>query len=296
MQTIIKWIREYLNMSQTGFAKLMNVTFATVNRWENGHAMPNRLAQSRLYDICQEGNVPVYTMTLRRIEEMKTAVEISLEPGSLLLYHCSQFGIENSDKSTMEDMSENAESGDFGKGFYMGTDPEQMLTMSCDFEKFRFYIVSIDMTDLVCLNLPVSFDWAMLVAYHRGKMEEMKEICFYRKCREMASGKDLIIGNIVDDNLLYMIDNFFIGSVTDAVLVNSLSAFSSGRQYAAVTLKSRCAVRMEAEIRLSCTERKFIKKSAEEKRTKTASLVSAVCEKYRREGMFFDEILDLTRE
>lgn len=45
MKNLIKKIRLYLNMSQTEFAEHMNVSFATVNRWENGRAVPNKLAQ-----------------------------------------------------------------------------------------------------------------------------------------------------------------------------------------------------------------------------------------------------------
>ena len=36
MQNLIKQIRAHLTMSQTEFAQQLNVTFATVNRWENG--------------------------------------------------------------------------------------------------------------------------------------------------------------------------------------------------------------------------------------------------------------------
>ena len=64
MQTLIKQIRSHLNMSQTELAEHLNVTFATVNRWENGRAIPNKLAQTRLYEICKEGSVPVYDLTL----------------------------------------------------------------------------------------------------------------------------------------------------------------------------------------------------------------------------------------
>ena len=46
MQTLIKQIRAHLNMSQAEFAEHLNVTFATVNRWENGHSSPNKLAQT----------------------------------------------------------------------------------------------------------------------------------------------------------------------------------------------------------------------------------------------------------
>ena len=88
MLSIIKQIREYMNMSQTELAERLNVTFATVNRWENGHAAPNKLAQSTLYELCKENSVPVYDITLGRIE--KIAESISLSNSRILLYHGSK--------------------------------------------------------------------------------------------------------------------------------------------------------------------------------------------------------------
>lgn len=69
MKNLIKKIRFYLNMSQTEFAEHMNVSFATVNRWENGRAVPNKLAQMRLHELCKARAVPVYDMTLEKIAE-----------------------------------------------------------------------------------------------------------------------------------------------------------------------------------------------------------------------------------
>ena len=46
-----------MNMNQTVFAELLNVTFATVNRCENGRALPNKLAQDKIYDLCKEYDV-----------------------------------------------------------------------------------------------------------------------------------------------------------------------------------------------------------------------------------------------
>lgn len=41
-----------------------------MNRWENGRAVPNKLAQSTLYNICKEQNVPVYDMVLEKIKNV----------------------------------------------------------------------------------------------------------------------------------------------------------------------------------------------------------------------------------
>ena len=88
------------------------------------------------------------------------------------------------------------------------------------------------------------------------------------------------------------IDNFFIGNITDAALVGSLSALQLGKQYVAVTQKGCDAVRVEAEVELSHLERMFIQEVAEANRAKGVSLANDICKNYRREGLFFDEILE----
>ena len=284
MQAFIKRIRTYLNMSQTEFAGQLNVTFQTVNRWENGRATPNKLAQSMIYELCKSKSVPVYEMTLKKIED--AAKLIKLDVNRVLLYHGSKSGIEG----VIEPKSR--KQCDFGKGFYMGTDPSQALTLICDYEKSKFYIVSVDMNELTHIEIPANVDWAMLVAYHRGKMEKIINTPFYNKYRDMTSNKDLIIGNIANDRMFFVIDNFFVGNVTDAALINSLSALQLGKQYVAVSQKGCDAVRIEAEVELSYLERLFIKEVAEENRSRGISLANDICKNYRREGMYFDEILD----
>lgn len=284
MQKLIKQIRAYLNMSQTEFAGQLNVTFQTVNRWENGRALPNKLAQSKMFDLCREKQVPVYDMILKKIADESNAIK--LDPNRILLYHGSKAGIEG----TIEPKSR--KQCDFGKGFYMGTDPGQALTLICDYEKSKFYIVSVNTDNLAQIEVPANIDWAMLVAYHRGKMEKINGTPFYNKYHDMTKDKDLIIGNIANDRMFFVIDNFFVGNVTDMALINSLSALQLGKQYVVISQKGCDAVRIEAEVELSYLERQFIKEIAEENRARGISLANDICKNYRREGMYFDEILD----
>lgn len=271
-------------MSQTEFANRLNVTFQTVNRWENGRAVPNRLAQSTMYELCKSKSVPVYEMTLNKIAEATKAVKT--DSSRILLYHGSKSGIEG------EIEPKSRKQCDFGKGFYMGTEPSQALTLICDYEKSKFYIVSVAADNLAQVEVPADSDWAMLVAYHRGRMEKINGSDFYNKYRDMTANKDLVIGNIANDRMFFVIDNFFVGNVTDTALVHSLSALQLGKQYVAVSQKGCDAVRIEAEVSLSYLERLFMKEVAEENRTKGISLANDICKNYRREGMFFDEILD----
>ena len=271
-------------MSQTEFAKQLNVTFQTVNRWENGRALPDKLAQSKMFDLCREKQLPVYDMILKKITDKSKAMK--LDSNRVLLYHASKSGIEG----TIEPKSR--KQCDFGKGFYMGTDPGQTLTLICDYEKSKFYIVSVSTENLALIEVPADIDWAMLVAYHRGKMEKIDGTPFYNKYRDMTQDKDLIIGNIANDRMFFVIDNFFVGNVTDMALVNSLSALQLGKQYVVISQKGCDAVRIEAEVELFYLERLFIKEIAEENRARGISLANDICKNYRREGMYFDEILD----
>lgn len=166
MQNLIKNIRSNAGLSQTEFADELGVSFATVNRWENGKAIPNKLAQTKLYDYCKEHKISVYDMTLKKIHD--AAASVQLEEGRILLYHGSKSGIVGKIAPKSRDKC------DFGAGFYMGTDPVQPLTLICDFKKSKFYIVSVQIDAVSKFEVPADIEWAMLVAYNRGKMESIR--------------------------------------------------------------------------------------------------------------------------
>jgi len=44
----ILWLRQRLKLTQAQFAKAVGVSFVTVNRWENGHTKPSRLAVGQI--------------------------------------------------------------------------------------------------------------------------------------------------------------------------------------------------------------------------------------------------------
>ena len=284
MQKLVKHIRDYLGLSQADFAEKLGVNFATVNRWENGRAVPTKLAQAKLYDYCKEQGVPVYQFVLDKIA--KEAADVKLEDGRILLYHGSKSGIVGDIAPKSREMC------DFGKGFYMGTEPGQPLTLICDFDKSKFYIVSIDAAALDAIEIKADLDWAMLVAFHRGRMDKIKGTAFCEKYSRMDAGKDLVIGSIANDRMFYVLDNFFMGNITDMALVNSLSALKLGKQYVATTEKACAAVRIEREVSLSMMERRFLQDESEANRQKGIALANDICKNYRREGNFFDEILD----
>lgn len=153
-----------------------------------------------------------------------------------------------------------------------------------------------EMKDLNILDVPADLEWAMLVAYHRGRMETIKGTEFYNRYKAMTEQNDLVIGSIANDRMFHVIDNFFHGNLTDAALVNSLSALELGKQYVAVTSKGCNAVQIEKEVPISYLEKLVMSEVSETNRVKGVSLANDICKNYRREGLFFDEILEQEAE
>ena len=50
----VKALREQLSLSQEDLAKALGVSFATVNRWENGKTQPSKLAKTQFERFHQE--------------------------------------------------------------------------------------------------------------------------------------------------------------------------------------------------------------------------------------------------
>jgi len=50
----IKKVRKQLVLSQENFAHELGVSFATINRWENGKVSPSRLALKQFKLFCDE--------------------------------------------------------------------------------------------------------------------------------------------------------------------------------------------------------------------------------------------------
>lgn len=283
MKILIRNIRNYVGLSQEEFAERLGVTFATINRWENDRAKPARLAQEMLYEFCREMNIPVCDMLIQRIRE--EAERISVDSGRVILYHGSKSGIEGRIAPLSRRQC------DFGRGFYMGTEPMQPLTLISGYEKSRFYIVSVSTEGLNSLEVPPDLSWAMVVAYNRVKMDGIRGSRLFDEYRRMCTDRDFIIGSIADDRMFYVLDNFFLGNITDLALVKSLSFLELGRQYAAVSSAGCNAVRVEKEIEISYLEKKFLQDVSENNRIKGVSTANEICRNYRREGRFFDEIL-----
>lgn len=273
---MIKEIRSYLSLSQSEFADVLGVSFATVNRWEKGHCEPSQIAMNAIKNLCASNKIDFSQFEGNRIIRTNEMVT---------LYHGSKSGI----RGTIAPISR--ERCDFGKGFYMGTDRTQPLTLICNFPHAKIYTLNVDLSGLKILDVEVGLDWALLIAYHRGKMESVKHSTIYDRFANLSNGCDMIIGYIANDRMFVVLDRFFHGEITDMALINSLSALKLGKQYVALTEKACQNIKILDEQTLTKSDRDKLKQESEANRSKGVAMADEICRKYRREGRFFDEIL-----
>ena len=140
------------------------------------------------------------------------------------------------------------------------------------------------------MNLPLGLDWALFVAYNRGRIaDEAKSII--SDTLSLIKDADIIKGYIANDRMYVVLDRFFDCEITDKALVESLSALKLGIQYVAVTQKACDAIKIVEEKKFSQKERDSLIIKSEENRQLGISLANEICRKFRREGKYFDEIL-----
>jgi len=54
LSALVKMIRRQLSLSQENLARQLGVSYATVNRWENGLSKPSKLAKAQLDGFCKK--------------------------------------------------------------------------------------------------------------------------------------------------------------------------------------------------------------------------------------------------
>lgn len=217
--------------------------------------------------------------------QCKDSRKISTEE-TVTLYHGSKAGIHGAIAPVSRKRC------DFGKGFYMGTERMQPLTLICNYPNARLYTLRVDLSGLKIADVERGLDWALLVAFNRGKMESVKGSAVYNRYADFGKGCDMLVGYIADDRMFVVLDRFFNGEITDRALINSLSALNLGKQYVAFTKRACEKIEIIDEQKLTERDRDTLKRRSEENRSRGVALANEICRKYRRDGRFFDELLE----
>lgn len=278
MLNLIKSIRLASGLNQVEFAHELGTTVLSINRWENDKTKPNKMAQRQIYEFYKKHNLDISDILFK--DDINNR-----DDNSLILYHGSKSGI----KGSIEPISR--EKCDFGKGFYLGTEKLQPLTLICNEDNPIIYRIKLNTLHLKIYTIEASLEWAMLMAYYRGYLNDYKDTAIYNKYSSLCNGYDVIIGPIADDRMYRVMNSFFNKEITDIQLLNSLSSLKLGIQYVCKTDTACKELTIIEEKLLTKLELAILKDISIERRNEGIKLTEQLLEKYRREGKYFDEIL-----
>lgn len=209
----------------------------------------------------------------------------------VLLYHGSRGGIEGDIKPVSRKRC------DFGSGFYMGTNPIQAKTLVANdsvpvFYQMRFKLSEISEKDILQLR---GMAWAFFVLYNRGKLNNIKDSDLYKSLRELEKDKSVIIGPIADDALSETMNRFVENLITDVAFLKSIESMNYGMQYVAKTEEACRYIDIESEKVLSGFELTEMLIRSAENRDKGLKIAEESQRAHRREGLYFDEIVEKYR-
>ena len=277
MKTLIRKMRELAKMSQEQFAKELSTTTVSINRWENGKTIPNLMAQNQLLEFCKKHNIDLSKYIIEKYQ--------NIDDNKIVLYHGSKKGIEgNINPTSRKDC-------DFGRGFYMGTETLQPLTLICGEDRPVFYSVNLNLEGLSVKNIELGLEWAMVIAFNRGYMDIIKGSEMYEKYAHYLDDYDVAVGYIADDRLYTELTKFFDGNITDIALMRCLSALDLGKQYVALTEKACKNITILKDESISNFELSILQERAKIRRLEGNTLAKEIEKEYRRVGKYYDEIL-----
>ncbi len=211
----------------------------------------------------------------------------------IILYHGSRGGIVG------DIMPKSRERCDFGCGFYMGTNSDQAKSLVANEPDPFFYRIKLSLSQISNSGIIqlTDEDWAYFVMYNRGRLEQIKGTEFYNKYAHLCDNKDVIIGPIADDAMNEAMRQFLKGDITDKVFLESIRGMDYGIQYVAKTKEACSSVEILSERELYGKELDDAINDANYRRSKGNKILDNMKKKYRREGLFFDEVLEqVTKE
>ena len=202
------------------------------------------------------------------------------------LYHGSKSGLAGAIAPVSRDVC------DFGRGFYMGTEKTQPLTLICHGESPKFYEIDFDTEGLRIHRFEPDIEWAMFVAWNRRVIPERFRSYYDERFLPIMQENDVITGKIANDRMVVVLDWFVNGFISDVGLLMSLQALGLGDQYCALTSEACNHVKVISEKALSANECANLRAKSENQRSLAVRMVDRIRLEHRRDGSFFSEIIE----
>jgi len=277
--TDIEIVQELLDLSVAELAEQLGVAERSIYGWKNNAEQISLKNLGKIYDFAFYKGI-----RLNKIKEQFCREECVA--GHKILFHGAKTYIDG-------DLSvEKAKDGnDFGKGFYCGESLEQSAMFVSNYFDSSLYIVDFDPTGLSYIQLGVTRDWMLMIAYFRKRLDDYADHPIIQEILARLENVDYIISPIADNRMFEIIDSFIDGEITDVQCQHCLSATNLGNQYVFVTPKSLRQVTLLHHCYLAAAEKKAYLSSKMDEHKVSSDKVKIARKQYRGQGNYIEDIL-----
>ena len=203
------------------------------------------------------------------------------------LYHGSRGGIQGPIRPISRDRC------DFGRGFYMGTNLNQVKGLICSEKDPIVYELRIRLSEIPEDRILVvnGMEWAHIVLLNRARVPEFLTTQIAADLRAKIPDYDVIIGPIADDRMNDAMRSFENYSMTDKGLYHCLKSVNYGVQVVAKTVSACNLIDIISEKPLRGRELQQAQEYAYVKRNESRDVIQEAQRFYRNDGLYLDEIV-----
>ena len=276
----IKVVLALLNIAPAALAEELGVSRIAISRILKGEVYPSDMFLESFYSYAYEN--PYRSI---RLNDLK--VQFARDEWDSILFHGARISLEGP-----IDLTHSRINIDAGQGFYLGETFEQASAYVFADRRSSVYLFdSKALHGLTVLELPVSIEWMLMIAFYRGQLGRFKDHPIVRSIVGQIENSDVVIAPIADNNMYDIINRFARGDLTDKQACSALSASHLGKQH---VLKSKAAVEalvMVNRLYLCGLERRDIDEQRRKNAMTSHDKSKLAIETYRRQGNYIEEVL-----
>lgn len=272
-------VKTLLNETNENLAENFGISRMTLSRIMKGSTVLNKRTLEGIYSYIYKKGI---RLNLLSEELYKTNEDLR----NKILFHGSKEGI-----SGNITISYGGNKKDFGYGFYLGESVKQGVSFVSNYNNSSLYIFNLCLDNLKVIEFDVDVDWMILVAYHRGRIEEYKDTKKIKELLKKIEDADVIVAPIADNSMFTIINEFIEGSITDKQCINSLSANRLGKQY---VLKTDKALKNLYEIKkcyICSLEKEDYEMQKETEKNIGKTKVILAKREYAGKGLYIEQLL-----
>lgn len=275
----IEIIQELLGLSVAELAQQLGVTHQTIYNWKTNEEQVTAKNLEKIYNFSYSKKI-----RLNKIKEQFCREECVA--GHQILFHGSKTYIDG----TLS-VEKARDGNDFGRGFYCGESLEQSAMFVSSYHTSSLYIVDFDPAGLKYVQLGVTRDWMLMIAYFRKRLDAYADHPIIQDLLARLDGVDYIIAPIADNRMFEIIDSFIDGEITDVQCQHCLSATNLGNQYVFITPKALSQVKLLHHCYLAQAEKKAYLSAKMDEHKISNDKVKLARKQYRGQGDYIEDIL-----